>query len=103
MGVVVITGQTPPRLATKEQVKEIDSQTAVTGTATIAFNPPANSLIAGTEQVTVADAATTVPTAVASETGLSGTSVSVVVVALAAAANTISAAAQNVNVRVKGW
>lgn len=100
---ITVTSVDPPRIADRAQLKQFDTQVAVTGTATVAFAPPANKIIAGTEHVTIANMAVTVTTALAGESGLSGTSISVVVVALAAAANTISAVAQNVNISCKGW
>ncbi len=100
---VTVSSVRPPRLADRAELKQFDTQVAVTGTATVAFAPPANKIIAGTEHVSIANAAVTITSAVAMQTSLSGTSISVVVVALAAAANTVSAVAQNVNISAKGW
>ncbi|HUZ01609.1 MAG TPA: hypothetical protein VMU89_14770 [Thermomicrobiaceae bacterium] len=93
----------PPRLATKADLKVIDTQVAVTGTAAVAVGNGFGTVLAQSAQATVANAATTVPTASASVTSVSGTTINVVVVAQAAAANTISAVAQNVNVHAVGY
>ena len=83
-------------------VKQSRGQAAITGTGSLIFTGLAT-VIVGSEEVGIANAAATVTTAVAMETGLSGVTVSVVVVALAAAANSVSAVAQNVNVGVWGF
>ena len=83
-------------------VKQSRGQAAITGTGSLIFTGLAT-VIVGSEVVSVANAATTIPSAVAVETGLSGVTVSVVVIAPAAAANAISAVAQNVNVGVWGF
>lgn len=94
----------PPRLADRADLKQFDTQVSVTGTATVAFSPPANAIIVGTEQVTAANSGATTPWSVATETGLSGTSISVVVLALAAAPTiAASGSAIKVNITCKGY
>ena len=101
---ITITSVRPPRLADRSDLKQMDTQVSVTGTATVAFSPPANAIIIGTEQVSVANSGATTPWSVAAETGLSGTSISVVVLALAAAPTiAASGVATKVNVQAKGW
>ncbi len=82
------------------QRKMFAGAASVTGTAAIATG--LDSVDAGSAQVTVQDSADTIPTNIASVTGIAGGSVSVVVVALAAAANTVSAVAASVGLLCTG-
>ncbi|MGH7611604.1 MAG: hypothetical protein ACREN4_06265 [Candidatus Dormibacteria bacterium] len=83
------------------QRKMFAAEASVTSTAAIVTGLRA--VDAGSAQATVQNSAVTIPTNIATVSGVVGGSVSVVVIALAAAGNTISAVAASVGLLCAGF